>query len=91
MQRLVRQVINDGGQQSQKIAPQIIRGAIEDLYKTLFRLLGNFGTKAFSDQKENIETDQKMIEGQITDKIYHGCATRYSNGERKVIDFEKGE
>ena len=32
-----------------------------------------------------------MIERQITDKIYHGCATRYSNGERKVIDFEKGE
>ena len=25
----------------------------------------------------------------ITDKIYHGCATRYANGERKLIDFEK--
>ena len=33
-----------------------------------------------------------MIEGQITDKIYYGCATqRYSNGERKLIDFENGE
>ena len=32
-----------------------------------------------------------MIKGQITDKIYHGCSTRYSNGKRKLIDFEKGE
>ena len=48
-------------------------------------------TKATSDQKENIETDQKIIEEQITDKIYHGCATSYSNGERKVIGFEKGK
>ena len=23
------------------------------------------------------------------DKIYHGCATRHANGERKLIDFEK--
>ena len=32
-----------------------------------------------------------MIDETITDKIYHGSATRYSNGERKLIDFEKGE
>ena len=32
-----------------------------------------------------------MIEGQITEKIYQGCATRYSDGKRKLIDFEKGE
>ena len=25
----------------------------------------------------------------ITDKIFHGCSTRYANGERKLIDFEK--
>ena len=24
----------------------------------------------------------------ITDKIYHGCSTRYANGERKLVDFE---
>ena len=29
------------------------------------------------------------FEGQITDKIYHGCTTRYANGEKKLIDFEK--
>ena len=32
-----------------------------------------------------------LYESQITDKIYHECATRYSNGERKLIDFEKCE
>ena len=48
-------------------------------------------TKAFSNQKENIKIDNKMIEGQITEKIYQGCATRYSDGKRKLIDFEKGE
>ena len=32
-----------------------------------------------------------MIEGSITDKIYHGCTIGYANGERKLIDFEKGE
>ena len=35
----IRQVINNGGQQIQKIAPQIIQEAIEDVYKTSYRLL----------------------------------------------------
>ena len=39
----IRQVINNGGQQIQKIAPQIIQGAIEEVYKTPFRLLGKLG------------------------------------------------
>ena len=32
-----------------------------------------------------------MIDETVTDKIYHGCATRYSNGERNLIEFKKGE
>ena len=32
-----------------------------------------------------------MVKGQILDKIYHGYAKRYSNGKRKLIDFENGE
>ena len=50
----IRQAINDGGQQIQKIAPQIIRGAIEDVYKTSFRLLGNLGKKKFAQVKRKI-------------------------------------
>ena len=28
-----------------------------------------------------------MIEGSVTDKVYHGCAIGYGNGERKLIDL----
>ena len=87
----IRQVINDGRQQIQKTAPQIIWGAIEDLYKTPFRLLGNLGKKKFSQLKRKLsKTGIKWTKmNKITDKIYHSCATRYANGERKLIDFEK--
>ena len=46
-----RRLINDGGQQIQKIAPQIIHGAMEDIYRTPFRLLGKFGKQKFSELK----------------------------------------
>ena len=39
----IRQFINSDRQQILKIALQIIRGAIEDVYKTPFRLLGKLG------------------------------------------------
>ena len=50
----IRQVINDGGQQIQKIAPQIIRGTIEHVYKIPFRLLGNSGKQKLSQIKKKI-------------------------------------
>ena len=50
----IRQAINDGGQQIQKIAPQIIRGVTEDVYKTPFMLLGNLGKKKFAQLKRKI-------------------------------------
>ena len=31
------------------------------------------------------------FEGQIKDKIYHDCATRYANAKRKLINFKKCE
>ena len=49
-----KQVINNGGQQVQKISPQIIRGAIEDVYKTPFRLLGKLGKQKFLQLKRNL-------------------------------------
>ena len=30
-----------------------------------------------------------LYQSRITDKIYHGCAIRYANGEKKLIDFER--
>ena len=50
----IKQIINDGGQQVQKIAPQIIRGAIKDVHKTPFMLLGNFGNKRFRQLKRKL-------------------------------------
>ena len=37
--------MNQDGKQIQKIAPQIISGVIQHVYKTPFRLLGNFVKK----------------------------------------------
>ena len=51
----IRQVIDDGGQQIQKITPQIIREAIEDVYKTPFRILGKLGKQKFSQLKSILE------------------------------------
>ena len=50
----IRQVSNSGGQQIQKTAPQITWGAIEDVYKTPFRLLGKLGKQKFSQLKRKI-------------------------------------
>ena len=50
----IKQVINDDGQQIQKITPQIIRGAIEDLYKTPFILLGKLGKQKLYELKRNV-------------------------------------
>ena len=49
-------------------------------------------TRIFTGEKEALQAIKtKMNESSITDKICHGCATRYKNGERKLIHFEKGE
>ena len=39
----IDQVIKSDGAEVERIAPKIIRGAIEEVYKTPFRLLGNLG------------------------------------------------
>ena len=38
----LNQAISVGGGEIERVLPKILRGAIEDLYKTPFRLLGNF-------------------------------------------------
>ena len=39
----INQVISQGGKEMERVLPKILRGAIEDEYQTLFRLLGHFG------------------------------------------------
>ena len=50
----IREVITDSGLQIQKNAPQIIRGAIENVYKTPFRPLGKLGKQTFSQLKRKL-------------------------------------
>ena len=37
-----------GGAGIERVLPKILPGAIEDVYKTPFRLLGNFGKQQFN-------------------------------------------
>ena len=39
----IKQIISEGGAKVERVLLKIFRGAIEDVYQTLFRLLGNFG------------------------------------------------
>ena len=39
----INQVISQGGKKVERVLPKILRGPIEDVYQTLFKLLGNFG------------------------------------------------
>ena len=38
----------------ERVLPKLLRGAIEDVYETPFRLLGNLGKKQFNKIKGNI-------------------------------------
>ena len=57
----ISQIINEGGGQIEKIAPRIIRGAIEDVYKTPFRLLGNFGKQKLTQVKRKFKSTLKRF------------------------------
>ena len=50
----IDQVIKSGGSEIERIAPKIIIGAIEDVYKTPFRLLGNLGKNQFQKIKHRL-------------------------------------
>ena len=54
MQSRVNQVIKSGGTEIERVLPKILRGAIEDVYKTPFRLIGKFGKQQFNKIKRRI-------------------------------------
>ena len=53
-QQRIDQVVRSGGAEIERVAPKIIRGAIEEVYKTPFRLLGNLGKKQFQNIKRKL-------------------------------------
>ena len=60
-QRRIQQILEHEGQKIEKIAPKIIRGAIEDVYWTPFRLLGNFGEKKSNQLKQKINKGLRYV------------------------------
>ena len=41
----INQVISQVGKEVERVLPKLLRGAIEDVYQTPFRVIGNFGKK----------------------------------------------
>ena len=50
----IDQIVRSGGAEIERVAPKIIEGTIEEVYKTPFRLLGNFGKKHFQKIKRKL-------------------------------------
>ena len=53
-QQRIDQVVQSGGAEIERVAPKIIRGAIAEVYKTPFTLLGNLGKKQFQKIKRKL-------------------------------------
>ena len=53
-QQRIDQVVQSGGAEIERVAPKIIRGTIEEVYKTPFRLLGNLGKNQFQKIKSKL-------------------------------------
>ena len=54
--RRINQLTSNTANEIKRIAPGLIRGAIEEAYKTPFRLLGNFGTNKYKQLKKKFIT-----------------------------------
>ena len=60
LEQRISQVIRQGGAEVQRIAPGILRGAIEEVYKTPFRLLGKFGKRKLAQVRKKDKGSQKI-------------------------------
>ena len=54
VQQRINQIISQGSREVERVLPKILRGAIEDVYQTLFRMLGNFGRQQLEKLKNKI-------------------------------------
>ena len=52
----INQIISQSGKELGRVVPKLLCGAIEDVYQTPFRMLGNLGKKTFNDIKRKILT-----------------------------------
>ena len=54
LQQRIREVITEGGEQLKQVGPQLLKGAIEDAYKTPFKLLGKFGKSKLAEARQQL-------------------------------------
>ena len=54
VQQRIDQIISQGGKEIERVLRVILRRAIEDVYQTPFRLLGDFGKKQLNKLKSQI-------------------------------------
>ena len=50
----INQIISKGGAEIERVLPKILKGAIEDVYQTPFRLLGNVGKQQLNKLRQKI-------------------------------------
>ena len=60
-QQRIQQIVDQGGQKIEKIAPEVTRGAIQDVYQAPFRLLAKFGKKKFAQPKSKVDNVVKRF------------------------------
>ena len=66
----VEQLSQETGQTLKKVAPGLIRGTIEELYKTPFRLLGNLGRNKYNELKRNVFNIKNKMNKVFTYVVY---------------------
>ena len=65
LQQRIHRVITEGGAQLKEVGPQLLKGAIEDAYKTPFRLLGNFSKKKLTDTKQQLNRELDKLKKHV--------------------------
>ena len=65
LQQRIHQVITEGGAQLKEVGPQLLKCAVEDAYKTPFRLLGNFGKKKLTEVKQQLNRELNKLKKHV--------------------------
>ena len=65
LQQRIHQVITEGGAQLKEVGLQLLKGAVEDVYKTPFRLLGNFGKSKLAEVKRQLNRELDKLKKHV--------------------------
>ena len=65
LQQRIHQVITEGGTQLKEAGPQLLKGAIENAYKTPFRLLGKSGETKLAEAKQQLNRELDKLKKHV--------------------------